>query len=112
MTNLCRDTDDTERLVNIASSTYCFYECLFFFRAITHDEETYPNPDEFQPERFFNANGTLNDDTIGYAYGFGRRYVECAYMTGETLTYCAGFVPAGTQLIQWYVVPLPDEHEE
>jgi len=41
--------------------------------AITHDEEAYPNPDVFQPERFFNADGTLNDDTIGYAFGFGRR---------------------------------------
>ena len=39
------------------------------------DEEMYPDPDSFKPERFFNDDGTLNDDTVPYAFGFGRRYV-------------------------------------
>ena len=44
-----------------------------------HDEDVYPNADLFRPERFFNPDGTLNDDTIGYAFGFGRRYVVPAH---------------------------------
>ncbi len=79
MTNLCRNTDDTERLVNIALLLIVKSVVLNFSRAITHDEEAYPNPDVFQPERFFNADGTLNDDTVVYAFGFGRRYVEFTY---------------------------------
>lgn len=44
-----------------------------------HDEDVYPNAELFRPERFFNPDGTLNDDTIGYAFGFGRRYVVLAH---------------------------------
>lgn len=42
-------------------------------RAMTHKEEIYPDPDVFRPERFFDANGNLNDDSRVLAYGFGRR---------------------------------------
>ncbi|KAH7928413.1 cytochrome P450 [Leucogyrophana mollusca] len=41
--------------------------------AMTHNEEKYPNPDEFIPERFLTADGSLNDDTSNFAFGFGRR---------------------------------------
>lgn len=44
------------------------------YRAMTHDDEIYPDPDVFKPERFFNKDGTLNDDDHVLAYGFGRRY--------------------------------------
>jgi len=40
---------------------------------MTHDENVYPDPFTFKPERFFNADGTLNDDSRILAYGFGRR---------------------------------------
>ena len=43
--------------------------------AMTHDEKFYPDPFTFQPERFFNGDGTLNDDSRVLAYGFGRRYI-------------------------------------
>ncbi|KAG2107437.1 cytochrome P450 [Suillus discolor] len=33
------------------------------YRAMSKDEIKYPNPDEFKPERFFMADGQLNDDT-------------------------------------------------
>ena len=46
------------------------------FRAMTRDEEIYEDPDSFRPERFLKAEGTLNDDTMDYAFGFGRRYVR------------------------------------
>ncbi|ESK95891.1 cytochrome p450 [Moniliophthora roreri MCA 2997] len=38
--------------------------------AMTHDEEVYPEPYNFKPERFLNANTNINDVL---AYGFGRR---------------------------------------
>ena len=40
---------------------------------MTHDENAYPDPFTFKPERFFNADGKLNDDDRILAYGFGRR---------------------------------------
>ena len=41
--------------------------------AMTHDENVYPDPYTFKPERFFNEDGKLNDDSRILAYGFGRR---------------------------------------
>ncbi|KAF8703005.1 hypothetical protein AX14_014287 [Amanita brunnescens Koide BX004] len=41
--------------------------------AMTRDEEVYQDADSFLPERFLKADGTLNDDTVDYAFGFGRR---------------------------------------
>ncbi|PPQ91909.1 hypothetical protein CVT25_001185, partial [Psilocybe cyanescens] len=43
--------------------------------AMTHDEEVYPDPFTFKPERFFDDNGMLNGDDRILAYGFGRRQV-------------------------------------
>jgi len=41
--------------------------------AIAHDEARYPDPSTFDPTRFFDDGGHLNDDTVSYAFGFGRR---------------------------------------
>lgn len=41
--------------------------------AMAHDENEYPDPFSFKPERFLNADGTLNSDNKILAYGFGRR---------------------------------------
>ncbi|PPQ77485.1 LOW QUALITY PROTEIN: hypothetical protein CVT25_011355 [Psilocybe cyanescens] len=41
--------------------------------AMTHNEDVYPEPFAFKPERFFDANGKLNNDDRILAYGFGRR---------------------------------------
>ncbi|KAJ7675706.1 cytochrome P450 [Mycena polygramma] len=41
--------------------------------AMTRDESVYQNPEEFNPERFFDANGQLNDDSAVLSFGFGRR---------------------------------------
>ncbi|KAH7928454.1 cytochrome P450 [Leucogyrophana mollusca] len=41
--------------------------------AMARNEEKYPNADEFIPERFLTADGSLNDDTCNFAFGFGRR---------------------------------------
>lgn len=40
---------------------------------MSRDEVRYPNPTEFIPERFFDEDGQLNDDSVALAFGFGRR---------------------------------------
>lgn len=45
------------------------------YRAMSQDEQKYPNPSQFSPERFLDADGNLNDDTVNIAFGFGRRFV-------------------------------------
>ncbi|KIJ66689.1 hypothetical protein HYDPIDRAFT_85510 [Hydnomerulius pinastri MD-312] len=41
--------------------------------AMAHDETRYPEPFAFNPGRFFKDTGVLNDDTVSYTFGFGRR---------------------------------------
>ncbi|KAG1727488.1 cytochrome P450 [Suillus paluster] len=41
--------------------------------AMTQNEHKYPNPSQFLPERFLNADGSLNEDTVDVTFGFGRR---------------------------------------
>ncbi|KAF8630988.1 hypothetical protein AX15_002696 [Amanita polypyramis BW_CC] len=53
--------------------------------ALTRDESVYPDPESFKPERFFNPDGTLNNDTIEYAFGFGRRICPGRYMADAVL---------------------------
>lgn len=45
-------------------------------RAILHDPEVYPHPEEFRPERFINSDGTLSEDDVAAVFGFGRRCVQ------------------------------------
>jgi hypothetical protein len=55
-------------------------------RAITRDKTRYHEPARFLPERFFNADGTLNGDTVEYIFGFGRRYSHESFLLQLTLT--------------------------
>uniref|UniRef100_A0A0W0F7H8 Cytochrome p450 n=1 Tax=Moniliophthora roreri TaxID=221103 RepID=A0A0W0F7H8_MONRR len=41
--------------------------------AMTHDERVYADPYKFNPERFLDVNGRLNDDDTILGFGFGRR---------------------------------------
>jgi len=40
---------------------------------MTHDEQIYPDPHVFKPERFLGSDGTLNEDSEILTFGFGRR---------------------------------------
>ncbi|KAJ8585906.1 cytochrome P450 [Rhizopogon salebrosus TDB-379] len=41
--------------------------------AMSRDEAQYKNPNDFNPDRFFTPDGQLNDDTVSFPFGFGRR---------------------------------------
>ncbi|KAF8834119.1 cytochrome P450, partial [Paxillus ammoniavirescens] len=48
--------------------------------AISRDEARYPNAEQFIPERFLTAEGTLTDDNPAeYIFGFGRRICPGRY---------------------------------
>lgn len=51
-------------------------------RAISRDPAYFPDPEKFDPERWFGQNGKLRNDLSCYAFGFGRRYV-CSYPTSD-----------------------------
>ncbi|KAG1722033.1 cytochrome P450 [Suillus paluster] len=53
--------------------------------AMTQNEDKYPNPSQFLPERFLNADGSLNEDTVDVAFGFGRRICVGRYFADASL---------------------------
>ncbi|KAG2131395.1 cytochrome P450 [Suillus clintonianus] len=53
--------------------------------AMSQNEHKYPNPSQFSPERFLNADGSLNDDTVNIAYGFGRRICVGRHLADASL---------------------------
>ena len=62
------------------------YALLRFFRAILHDPEIFPDPEEFKPERFLNEDGSFRDDpTIALAFGVGKRICPGRHFVDATL---------------------------
>lgn len=61
---------------------------------MSHDEKKYQEPHGFNPGRFLDANGNLNNDDRILAYGFGRRSVwgaaEYESRADEAVMICVG----------------------
>jgi len=55
------------------------------FWAITRDETIYHEPERFNPDRFFNTDGSLNGDIVEHAFGFGRRACPGRHMADSIL---------------------------
>jgi hypothetical protein len=75
------------------------------FRAILHDPETYPDPEEFRPERFLNEDGSVRDDpTLALAFGAGKRICPGRHIVDTTL-----FIVASSVLSAFNVTKARDE---
>ncbi|KAF9232905.1 cytochrome P450 [Melanogaster broomeanus] len=53
--------------------------------AMAHNENKYPNPSDFIPERFIDATGKLNTDTVDFIWGFGRRICAGRHVADATV---------------------------
>ncbi|KAF8835269.1 cytochrome P450 [Paxillus ammoniavirescens] len=56
--------------------------------AMSHNEDKYPDPTAFLPERFLQSDGTLNDDDLPWIFGFGRRICPGRHVADASL-WCA-----------------------
>ncbi|OJA10639.1 hypothetical protein AZE42_04536 [Rhizopogon vesiculosus] len=74
---------------------------------MTHNEEKYPNPDEFKPERFIREDGSLTSDTVPSVFGWGRR--ACV---GRHLADAAVWIAITSFLATFSVHKALDEHGE
>jgi len=54
-------------------------------RGIYHDEEAYPEPSIFKPERFLEADGTLSDNYPNAVFGTGRRMCPGRHVVDATI---------------------------
>jgi cytochrome P450 len=56
------------------------------FRAVLHNPELYPDPEEFKPERFLNKDGSVRDDpTLALVFGVGKRICPGRHFVDATL---------------------------
>jgi len=79
---------------------------LEIFRAILHDPERFPDPEEFKPERFLDKDGNFQDDpTIALAFGAGKRVCPGRHFADSTL-----FILASSVLSVFNVTKAKDEN--
>jgi cytochrome P450 len=51
-----------------------------------HDPESYPDPEEFKPERFLNQDGSVRDDpTLSLVFGAGKRICPGRHVVDATI---------------------------
>jgi cytochrome P450 len=51
-----------------------------------HDPETYPDPEEFKPERFLNEDGSVREDpALSLAFGVGKRICPGRHLVDSTV---------------------------
>ncbi len=79
-----RDFGDRECMVRLLSIHLNSY--LRCFRAILHDPEIYPDPEDFKPERFLNEDGSVREDpTLSLAFGVGKRICPGRHLVDSTV---------------------------
>jgi cytochrome P450 len=85
------------------------YECqseISYLRAILHDPEIYPDPEEFKPERFLNPDGTVRDDpTLSLVFGAGKRICPGRHFVDATI-----FIVASSVLSVFNATKAKDEN--
>ncbi|KAL1941278.1 hypothetical protein VTO73DRAFT_7490 [Trametes versicolor] len=76
-------------------------------RGLTHDNERYPDPDEFKPERFLDCNGQYTTTTVPdprrFLFGFGRRSCPGMHVADNFL-----YIVIATVLAAFTVSPAED----
>ena len=83
-----------------------FESLIEMFRAILHDPEVYPDPEEFKPERFLNKDGSVRDDpALSLAFGIGKRICP-----GRHFVDAAVFIVAASVLSVFKVTKAKDEN--
>jgi hypothetical protein len=83
-----------------------FISYLRCLRAILHDPDSYPDPEEFKPERFLNEDGTVRDDpALSLAFGVGKRVCAGRHFVDATL-----FIVASSVLSAFNVTKAKDEN--
>jgi cytochrome P450 len=76
------------------------------FRAILHDPESYPEPEEFKPERFLNEDGSVRDDpALSLAFGIGKRICPGRHFVDATI-----FIATSSVLSVFHVAKAKDEN--
>ncbi|KAF7327105.1 Cytochrome P450 [Mycena kentingensis (nom. inval.)] len=77
--------------------------------AILHNEETYPDPDAFKPERWLRADGTLNPEIPDpiQAFGYGRRICPGKHVGEGSIWFMMANV-----LAVFDIAPCPNEKGE
>lgn len=62
------------------------YDSSIIRRAILHDPAVYSNPDDFDPSRFINSDGSIRDDSTWVsAFGYGRRICPGRHFVDTTM---------------------------
>lgn len=88
------------------SAVYTLDTYLRYLRAILHDPEVYPDPEEFKPERFLKADGSIRDDpTLSLAFGSGKRICSGRHLVDATI-----FMVAASVLTAFNVTKAKDEN--
>jgi cytochrome P450 len=80
--------------------------CLRCCRAILHDPEAYPDPEEFKPERFLEEDGSVRDDpTLSLVFGIGKRICPGRHFVDDTI-----FIVTSSVLSVFKVTKARDEN--
>ena len=92
------------------TSTNTIYQDLYIYRwycrAVLHDPEIYPDPEEFRPERFLEKDESFRDDPmIALAFGVGKRFCPGRHLVDATL-----FIFASSVLSVFNVTRAKDEN--